>query len=88
MKNINKFIAIVSIGLFSVSCMAQEEEATSVFIYSTYYCCDVATQDAMDAIVAATEAPVFDQWVEDGKMIGWGYYKHYFGGRSRRLQYI
>ncbi len=87
MKNINRLIAIVSIGLFSVSCMAQEDEAPSAFIYSTYYYCDVATQDAMDDIVAATEAPVFDQWVEDGKMIGWGYYKHYFGGRWRRLQY-
>jgi hypothetical protein len=87
MKNINKYIAIVSIGLFSVTCMAQEDEAPAAFIYSTYYYCDVATQDAMDEIVATTEAPVFDKWVEDGKLIGWGYYKHYTGGRWRRLQY-
>jgi hypothetical protein len=87
MKTINKFIAVLSIGLFSVSCMAQDDEAPSRFIYGTYLYCDVATQADMDTIVAATEAPVFDQWVEDGKMTGWGYYKHYIGGRWRRLQY-
>ncbi|RLA27947.1 MAG: hypothetical protein DRR11_17435, partial [Gammaproteobacteria bacterium] len=87
MKNINKYIAIVSIGLFSVACMAQEDEAPSAFVYSTYYYCDVATQGDMDDIVAEHEAPVFDKWVEDGKLMAWGYYEHYTGGRWRRLQY-
>jgi hypothetical protein len=87
MKNINKYIAIVSIGLFSVTCMAQEDEAPAAFVYATYYYCDVATQGDMDDIVAEHEAPVFDKWVEDGKLIGWGYWEHYTGGRWRRLQY-
>ena len=87
MKNINKYIAIVSIGLFSAGCMAQEDEAPASFVYGTYYYCDVATQDDMDEIVAANEAPVFDKWVEEGKMTAWGYYKHYMGGRWRRLQF-
>ena len=87
MRNINKYIAIVSIGLFSVTCMAQEDEAPTGHVYGTYYYCDVATQGDMDEIVAEHEAPVFDKWVEDGKLMGWGYYKHYTGGRWRRLQY-
>lgn len=87
MKNINKYITIVSISLFSVSCMAQEDEAPAAFVYATYYYCDVATQDDMDDIVAEHEAPVFDKWVEDGKLMAWGYSKHYTGGRWRRLQY-
>jgi len=70
MKNINKYIAIVSIGLFSVTCMAQEDEAPTGYIYGTYYYCDVATQGDMDEIVAANEAPVFDKWVEEGKLMG------------------
>lgn len=87
MKNINKYIAIVSIGLFSVACNAQEDEAPSAFVYATYYYCDVATQGDMDDIVAEHEAPVFDKWVEDGKLMAWGYYEHYTGGRWRRLQF-
>ncbi len=87
MKNINKYIAIVSIGLFSAGCMAQEDEAPPGIVFGTYYYCDVATQDDMDEIVAANEAPVFDKWVEEGKLIAWGYYKHYTGGRWRRLQF-
>ena len=76
MKNIDKYIAIISIGLFSVACMAQEDEAPSAFVYATYYYCDVATQGDMDDIVAEHEAPVFDKWVEDGKLTAWGYYEH------------
>ena len=87
MKNINKYIVIVAIGLFSVTCMAQEDEAPEGIIFGTYYYCDVATQGDMDDIVAANEAPVFDKWVEEGKMTAWGYYKHYTGGRWRRLQF-
>lgn len=87
MKNINKYIAVVSIGLFSTACVAQEDETPGGFVYGTYYYCDVATQGDMDEAVAANEAPVFDKWVEDGKLIAWGYYKHYTGGRWRRLQF-
>jgi len=87
MKNINKYIAFLAFGLFATGCMAQEDEVPAGFVYGTYYYCDVATQDAMDEIVATYEAPVFDKWVEEGKLTGWGYYKHYTGGRWRRLQY-
>ena len=65
---------------------AQEEDGPPVS-YVTYYLCDVATQGNMDSIVATLEKPVFDSWVEEGRLLGWGYLSHFTGGRWRRAQY-
>ena len=66
---------------------AQDDDGPAGYSYVTYYVCDVSTQGNMDNIVAANEAPVFDQWVEDGKLMGWGYLSHFTGGQWRRAQY-
>ena len=88
MKKIYKPIATALLfGLVSVACIAQDDDAPAGFTYSTYYVCDVATQGAMDAVVEANEKAVFDKWVEEGKLIAWGYLSHYTGGRWRRAQY-
>lgn len=74
-------------GLTSVSCMAQDDDGPSAFSYATYYVCDVATQGDMDTVVETNEKAVFDRWVKEGKLLGWGYLSHYTGGRWRRVQY-
>jgi len=75
------------LGMATGSCLAQDDDGPAGFTYATYYVCDVATQGDMDTVVEATEKPVFDQWVEDGKLIAWGYLSHFTGGRWRRVQY-
>lgn len=88
MKRINKYVATtVAFGLISTTCLAQDDDGPIGFTYSTYYVCDVATQGAMDAVVETNEKAVFDKWVEDGKLISWGYLTHFTGGRWRRAQY-
>ncbi len=88
MKKIYKSITTaVLFGLVSVACIAQDDDAPAGFTYATYYYCDVATQGAMDAVVEANEKAVFDKWVEEGKLIAWGYLAHSTGGRWRRVQY-
>ena len=88
MKRTYKYIAAtVLFGLTSVTCLAQDDEGPAGFVYATYYVCDVATQDDMDAVVEANEKAVFDKWVEEGKLIAWGYFSHFTGGRWRRLQF-
>lgn len=84
---VKNIAATLLFGLVSVACIAQDEDAPAGFTYATYYYCDVATQGAMDAVVAANEKAVFDKWVEEGKLIAWGYLSHSTGGRWRRLQY-
>jgi hypothetical protein len=66
---------------------AQEDDGPAGYSYATYYLCDQATQGNMDSLVAANEAAVFDRWVEEGKLLAWGYLAHFTGGRWRRAQY-
>jgi hypothetical protein len=87
MNKINKYIAAFLTSVLSVACYAQPDDGPQAFVYGTYYYCDVATENDMDAVVEQYEKPVFDQWVADGKIIAWGYYSHFTGGQWRRLQY-
>ncbi len=41
----------------------------------------------MDAVVETNEKAVFDKWVQEGKLLAWGYLSHSTGGRWRRVQY-
>lgn len=88
MIRMHKYIAgAMFLGLISTACVAQDDEGPMGFSYVTYYVCDVASQGSMDVIVETNEKPVFDKWVEEGKLIGWGYLSHFTGGRWRRVQY-
>lgn len=80
-------LLFVFLGLVPLSTDAQESEAPERYSYVTYYACDVATQGNMDNVVATNEYAVFDKWVEEGKLISWGYLSHFTGGRWRRAQY-
>ncbi len=75
------------IGLFPLSANAQENDAPKGYSYVTYYVCDMAKQGNMDNIVESNEYAVFDKYVEDGKLMSWGYLSHFTGGRWRRAQY-
>ena len=87
MKKTNKTLVAFLISLFSVAVLAQDDDGPVAYSYSTYYVCDVATQDDMDAIVEQYEKPVFDRYVEEGKLIAWGYLSHFTGGRWRKAMY-
>jgi len=87
MNNMNKYIAAFLISLFSVVCVAQEDDGPAGYSYATYYVCDVATQDDMDEVVEQYEKATLDKYVEDGKLMAWGYLSHFTGGRWRRVMY-
>lgn len=74
-------------AICSVTAVAQEENRQSPVLYATYYVCDQATQGNMDSLVETHEAPVFDKWVEEGRLVAWGYMAHFTGGKWRRAQY-
>ncbi len=54
--------------------------------FSVYYECDVAREDRADEIMKNDFAPVFDKYVEAGKLASWGWSSHVIGGKYRRLQ--
>ncbi len=86
MKTTKKISIAMLASMLSLAAWGQDDGPNS-YTYGTYYACDVANQADMDEIVEQYEKPIFDKWVEDGKLLGWGYYAHYTGGRWRRLQY-
>ena len=87
MKNYLHTVVALLFGLSSAVSVAQDDDGPIGFTWVTYFVCDVATQGAMDAAVETNEKSVLDKWVEDGKLMNWGYLSHYMGGKWRRAHY-
>ena len=87
MRKLTAITALALVWAGTSTAVAQEDEGPAGYNYATYYVCDVATQGNMDNVVETNEKPVFDEWVEDGKLMAWGYLSHFTGGRWRRVQY-
>lgn len=87
MQFIKNTIIVLGLAALSTTAVAQDEEKASVFTYATYFYCDVAGQERVDEIVKSQNAPVYDQMVKEGKMLGWGWLAHHTGGKWRRIQY-
>jgi len=83
----NRFFACALLGFMPLAATAQDDNSPQGFSFVTYYVCDIAKQGNMDDIVETNEYPVFDKYVEDGKLMAWGYLSHFAGGRWRRAQY-
>ncbi len=86
MKTMKTLAIAVGISLFTLSCMAQEDEAPTNYIYSTYFYCGGGPLSRVDELTAET-APIMDKLVEDGEITGWGWYGHHTGGGWQRLAY-
>ena len=92
MNKIHIFVVAVLVGAISVACMAQEEEEEQegpiAFTYATYQYCKLSGQDRMDEIFKETEAPIYDELVEEGAFASWGWLAHHTGGKWRRAFYF
>jgi hypothetical protein len=86
MKTIKVMAIAVGLSAFTLSCMAQEDEAPTNYIYSTYFYCGGGPLSRVDELTAET-APIMDKLVEDGEITGWGWYGHHTGGGWQRLAY-
>ena len=86
MKKMLKGAALLQSCLFlTVSGTAQAaEEPEEVFVYGTYYVCDVTQQERADEIFDKANKPVYDAAVADGTLSGYSYYAHHTGGKWRR----
>ena len=80
-------VIILILTLTATTALAQNDDEQTAFLYATYYICDQATQGNMDSLVEANEAPVLDEWVDEGRLLAWGYQAHFTGGKWRRAQY-
>ena len=86
MKIIRTLAIGVGLSALTLSCMAQEDEAATNYIYATYYYCGGGPLSRVDELTAEG-APIMDGLVEDGTLTGWGWYGHHTGGGWVRLAY-
>lgn len=88
MKKILGLLVVVAVGLFARTALAADEEmAKETYIYGTYFYCDVAGEEAADAVFDRRLRPTYEKAMKDGTITGWGYLKHHTGGKWRRLTY-
>ena len=52
---------------------------------SVYYYCTMSDEERADEIVEASLGPIYNKHVKAGNISSWGWLKHYFGGKWRRV---
>lgn len=83
-----KKLLVFSITLLLVQSLilsAEEKKAEDTFVYATYFYCDPAKQDDVDAIVEKKMAPVYGKAVDKKVLKSWAWLKHHTGGQWRRV---
>ena len=67
---------------------ADAQEPSRPIGLATYYECDITKEARADTLVAEVLAPLFDEYVSQGKLLSWGWNAHVLGGNWRRLFYV
>lgn len=88
MKKLTFGVSLLALTFVPLSAVAQEEEATPMYVNGTYYYCSQAKEEAADKVVKEKMAPVYDAAVEAGVISGWGWMAHRNGGKWRRLMFF
>ena len=86
MKKILTAVIGLALSVWAPALLAQEEEKPERFTYATYFYCNNGMEADADAY-AKRNAEVYDQMVEDGEMLAWGWMSHHTGGQWRRIQW-
>ncbi len=76
------YIWQVGIGSRGAGLIPQERGKVGT---SVYYYCDMSQEERADEIVEEFFAPIYNSHVEKGDITSWGWLKHYFGGKWRRV---
>ena len=63
---------------------SSDEGAASTAGMTVYYQCDIVKEDRADEIVAGSYANANNASVGSGKLTGWGWLQHQYGGKYRR----
>jgi hypothetical protein len=79
---------VCAVAVVCLAASAAGAQDAPTFLAATYYQCDMASESHADEVYKETVAPVVQKQVDAGKLLGWGYSRHWMGGEWRRLEYI
>ena len=85
---VGAFMLATCITLGVGSLFASEKEAIQEeqsFIIGEYFVCDVTRETFADVLVEKALGPIYQRHVDSGELNGWGWLRHNYGGRWRRL---
>ena len=72
-------------ALIAPSALQAQEEAPPSLSISRYFECDMTREARADTLFMEVFGPVYDRYVSEGKLNGWGWLAHDIGGKWRRL---
>ena len=72
-------------ALIAPSALQAQEEAPALVSISRYFECDMTREARADTLYMEVFGPVYDRYVSEGKLNGWGWLAHDIGGKWRRL---
>jgi len=76
------YIWQVGVGSRGAGLVPQERGTVGT---SVYYYCDMSKEERADEIVEEFFAPIYNSHVKNGDISSWGWLKHWFGGKWRRV---
>ena len=87
MTIIKTLLATIALTALSLSSLAQEEDASEMYTYASYFECsgDGPLSVADDAI--ADDVERMNGLVDDGSIAHWGWLEHHTGGNWQRVFY-
>lgn len=86
MKKMMTAVTGLALLMCAPGLLADEHEEPERFTYATYFECYAGKEDMADKAMERN-AEVFDQMVDDGDILGWGWLSHHTGGKIRRIRW-
>ena len=80
--------AFVTLLLLSGPAASQDDSASTMFAYATYFNCSPDGESRADEIIGTSFKPHYDAAVEQGDILSWSWLQHYVGGQWRRVLVI
>lgn len=88
MKRIIFTATLLAIVLWGGTAIAQEEAASDLYAYATYFVCSPDSESRADEIIKSSFKPHYDAAVEQGDILSWSWMQHFVGGEWRRALLI
>jgi len=79
---------LLALAVFAGNSFAQDEGATSSYVYATYFNCSPDGESRADEIIKTSFKPHYDAAVEHGDIQSWSWLQHFVGGKWRRVLVI
>jgi len=84
--HIRRISVCAAAALLTTTLVSAQEASTTIF--ATYFRCNEAKEERADAIYKETVAPILEKQVKAGRLLTYGWSRHWMGGEWRRLEYM